>query len=708
MQLGSFSGDNDSNDFSPVLHFQAGVNGQANCSTSLDNPNNCCVANGELEAGIEGFLPKFHVNDAFSVGYEDALRNGLSGATQPEQCVSNHGSENLPSLDGDFQNHIDFGTNAAPLDWTAATNADVATRQEEPVIASASNELPADLVFTAADLIDDVRMGSGVVQQNRDAGPNAFHEHPLFINPELLSLPGERMAVDIQPAKNNLASAAVTTPNMANASELSQKDGMDIDRMDEEQAVIGTFTAHPANGLNAQNANLSPDIPVTVQGSDTAAVAQCEEGINALRVQELHGMPNGNGGQRVAFGGGVLADGQESGEAEVGARAPQPGLDEYNHIVATMKGLNLPSTATAEAPWLLNAGDGVTMINPQLIGEDLPSTSQAQSVPNADGLPQLFETQYHGNVVLPQMPAHFSTANAEYAARQTLPQEIFFAAPGMSSYPLPPIGGAMDIGTDTPAASLAQADRVHDHVMKEASPSNSTSQRTKKGKCKGASRQSKGRNSPKQPSKGGGIQTANPPISKKRKRTRTRVEDMDPADVHVCTFHGCGRKFAKKYNLTVHERGHRGELPYKCEVLNCGKPFMWLSSFSRHLRVHEKKRKVGSRRSQRKAVADSRSGSDGDTGSPTNVNQSIANGPSEEAFELLKMQALVNTIGINDAVVGLTHRVQVSIGKDLNIKAQLEERWKSFGYRKQKLTNSRNLPFDIRNVRLRQLCTQTL
>lgn len=70
-----------------------------------------------------------------------------------------------------------------------------------------------------------------------------------------------------------------------------------------------------------------------------------------------------------------------------------------------------------------------------------------------------------------------------------------------------------------------------------------------------------------------------------RKRTRTRTEDMDPSLVHTCPT--CGKKFAKKYNQKIHQRRHQGDLPFICEYEDCGKGFMWRSSFMRHLKVHE-------------------------------------------------------------------------------------------------------------------------
>lgn len=83
----------------------------------------------------------------------------------------------------------------------------------------------------------------------------------------------------------------------------------------------------------------------------------------------------------------------------------------------------------------------------------------------------------------------------------------------------------------------------------------------------------------------------------RQKKKRTRVEDMDPAEVHVCPIADCQKKFAKKYNLKIHERRHRGDLPFLCP--KCSKRFMWQSSFERHLRVHEARADGCLRRSRR-------------------------------------------------------------------------------------------------------------
>lgn len=84
---------------------------------------------------------------------------------------------------------------------------------------------------------------------------------------------------------------------------------------------------------------------------------------------------------------------------------------------------------------------------------------------------------------------------------------------------------------------------------------------------------------------------------KRQKKKRTRVEDMDPAEVHVCRVADCNKKFAKKYNLRIHERRHRGDLPFMCP--KCSKRFMWLSSYERHLRVHESRAGGVMRKSRR-------------------------------------------------------------------------------------------------------------
>ncbi|KAI0556912.1 zinc finger protein [Gracilaria domingensis] len=78
-------------------------------------------------------------------------------------------------------------------------------------------------------------------------------------------------------------------------------------------------------------------------------------------------------------------------------------------------------------------------------------------------------------------------------------------------------------------------------------------------------------------------------LARSQKRRRTRVEDMNPADVHVCEYDGCGKKFARAYNLEIHRRGHRNEYPFRCDEPNCLKRFMWRSGMERHELVHKRR-----------------------------------------------------------------------------------------------------------------------
>eukprot|EP00172_Hildenbrandia_rubra_P000231 Plantae.Rhodophyta-Hildenbrandia_rubra.ctg11030.p1 GENE.Plantae.Rhodophyta-Hildenbrandia_rubra.ctg11030~~Plantae.Rhodophyta-Hildenbrandia_rubra.ctg11030.p1 ORF type:complete len:421 (-),score=65.74 Plantae.Rhodophyta-Hildenbrandia_rubra.ctg11030:303-1565(-) len=77
----------------------------------------------------------------------------------------------------------------------------------------------------------------------------------------------------------------------------------------------------------------------------------------------------------------------------------------------------------------------------------------------------------------------------------------------------------------------------------------------------------------------------------KKKSVRARVADLAPDQIHCCPYEGCPKRFAKKYNLKIHVRRHTGELPFTCNVLGCSKRFMWHSSFLRHQRSHERRRR---------------------------------------------------------------------------------------------------------------------
>jgi len=96
------------------------------------------------------------------------------------------------------------------------------------------------------------------------------------------------------------------------------------------------------------------------------------------------------------------------------------------------------------------------------------------------------------------------------------------------------------------------------------------------------------------PSDSPSLSAAPGPVIKKRRNTRVRVAELLPSEVHQCPSAGCGKRFAKKYNLKIHLRRHAGALPFVCtgdagSASGCGKRFMWQSSFTRHKRSHEKR-----------------------------------------------------------------------------------------------------------------------
>ncbi len=51
----------------------------------------------------------------------------------------------------------------------------------------------------------------------------------------------------------------------------------------------------------------------------------------------------------------------------------------------------------------------------------------------------------------------------------------------------------------------------------------------------------------------------------------------------ACTAKGCGKSFAKKWNLQAHERLHSGYKPFECRI-GCGERHMWMSSLKSHER----------------------------------------------------------------------------------------------------------------------------
>ena len=65
---------------------------------------------------------------------------------------------------------------------------------------------------------------------------------------------------------------------------------------------------------------------------------------------------------------------------------------------------------------------------------------------------------------------------------------------------------------------------------------------------------------------------------------RVPVDRSDMAGQKHATCGYCGKSFANKHNLSVHERIHTGEKPYKCQL--CYKDFITASSLKIHTRTH--------------------------------------------------------------------------------------------------------------------------
>ncbi|KAI0562591.1 KRAB domain containing zinc finger protein [Gracilaria domingensis] len=187
-----------------------------------------------------------------------------------------------------------------------------------------------------------------------------------------------------------------------------------------------------------------------------------------------------------------------------------------------------------------------------------------------------------------------------------------------------------------------------------------------------------------------------------KKRRRTRVEDMDPADVHVCDYDNCGKRFARRYNLTIHQRAHRNEYPFRCNVPNCGKPFMWQSSMERHLVVHDKRRKSGGRKQRGKSAKSKKLG---DRQYPTAGTPSDL-GNNTELGGVQNLQAVVNTVSFPQTLVALVRKRKP--GMEVNVKSLLADRWRQFSYRQQELVGMWNSSIEMRRQGISRVCTQIL
>lgn len=180
-----------------------------------------------------------------------------------------------------------------------------------------------------------------------------------------------------------------------------------------------------------------------------------------------------------------------------------------------------------------------------------------------------------------------------------------------------------------------------------------------------------------------------------RKRTRTRTEDMDPSLVHTCPT--CGKKFAKKYNQKIHQRRHQGDLPFVCEYDDCGKGFMWRSSFLRHLKVHDA-RPERPRKAHRKSAdtsSDARSPSEVDVMQVSeNASIMLLNGMKVEVdhFGLESINAAVALCRLN----GTTCRELL----DINVDAIRQADEQIVNTRHQYVNSTKQMPLNLSHVQI--------
>ncbi|KAF5302224.1 hypothetical protein FQA39_LY10263 [Lamprigera yunnana] len=61
--------------------------------------------------------------------------------------------------------------------------------------------------------------------------------------------------------------------------------------------------------------------------------------------------------------------------------------------------------------------------------------------------------------------------------------------------------------------------------------------------------------------------------------------------IHICTFGNCTAVFSKNSKLVYHIRRHTGERPFRCDVPNCDKSYLYSFHLRRHKETHSNKQK---------------------------------------------------------------------------------------------------------------------